>query len=98
MKITLESTDLDCYLITAEDGRDKLIQSDYDYPGIASTFGWSVSDLINKKKKVCKHKKSDGTIDCSDCGMKAGDFISSARDYLDDHDVDVADDLSLIHI
>jgi hypothetical protein len=54
MKITLESTDLDCYLITAEDGRDKLIQSDCDYPGIASTFGWKVSDLINKKIRMLK--------------------------------------------
>jgi|ERR1039457_681237 hypothetical protein len=90
MKITLESTDLDCYLITAEDGRDKLIQSDYDYPGIASTFGWRVSSLINKKH--CKHLGSDGTVDCPKCGIKAHDFISSARDYLEEHDGDVVED------
>ena len=41
MKITLERGDYGfLYLLVAEDGREILIQSDWDYPGTASTFGW----------------------------------------------------------
>jgi len=29
------------YLVVADDGRDLLVQNDYDYPGLATTFGWS---------------------------------------------------------
>ena len=29
------------YLIVHDDGRDVLIQTDWDYPGVARTFGWS---------------------------------------------------------
>ncbi len=32
-------------LIVAEDGRDILVQTDFDYPGFASTFGWSVHNV-----------------------------------------------------
>lgn len=40
--ITLESGQFGWdYLIVADDGRDVLIQSDTDYPGLAMTFGWS---------------------------------------------------------
>jgi hypothetical protein len=41
--ITLESGDFGWdYLIRDEDtGKDILIQTDYDYPGVASAFGWS---------------------------------------------------------
>ncbi len=31
--------------IVADNGRDILIQTDWDWPGIASTFGWSVRDI-----------------------------------------------------
>lgn len=40
MKITLSTSDFGCFLIQAEDGRDILIQSDWEFPGLASTFGW----------------------------------------------------------
>lgn len=43
MKITLDSNPSDapgCLKIVAEDGRDILIQTDWDLPGVASTFGW----------------------------------------------------------
>lgn len=42
MNITLESGQFGWdYLIVADDGRDILVQSDWDYPGVARTFGWS---------------------------------------------------------
>jgi hypothetical protein len=31
--------------IVNEDGRTILVQTDWDYPGVASTFGWSIRDV-----------------------------------------------------
>lgn len=48
MKITLDSCPSDapgCMKLIAEDGRDILIQTDYDYPGIAMAFGWILITL-----------------------------------------------------
>ena len=41
MKITLQSGDFGSYLLVGDDGQNRLIQTDWDFPGIASTFGWS---------------------------------------------------------
>lgn len=41
--------------IVAEDGRTILIQTDWDYPGVASSFGWSVAHVQK----------------CPDCGGSA---------------------------
>ena len=70
------------YLLVAEDGRDILIQLDYDYCGVASYLGWSPAQV---EYKECPHDGTDGTIDCEACGMKAGDFIQSAHEWLDDN-------------
>jgi hypothetical protein len=29
----------------ADDGRTVLVQTDWDYPGTASTFGWNIADV-----------------------------------------------------
>ncbi len=64
-------------------GHDDLIfQTDWDFPALASTLGWNLK--IGREK--CKHEKTDGTIDCPDCGKKAGDFIYAAQQWLDKHD------------
>ena len=43
--ITLNSGDFGWdYLLTNEGGRTILIQTDYDYPGVARTFGWTGED------------------------------------------------------
>lgn len=34
---------------------------------------------------VCEHSGTDGTVDCA-CGVMAGDFISAAREWIDEHD------------
>lgn len=45
MNITLESGSFGWdYAIVADDGRDILVQTDYDYPGLALAFGWSGDD------------------------------------------------------
>jgi hypothetical protein len=71
-----------CYLITdLETEREILIKSDWDFPGVASVFGWS----------PC-HRSTDGTIDCQECGKRAGTMIAEAAEYLDGCDGATAED------
>lgn len=42
-------------------------------------------DCNDKVGQCCDHSGTDGTIDCP-CGVKAGQFISAAREFLDEHD------------
>lgn len=51
---------------------DVLIQTDWDFPGVASTMGW----------RACKCGGTDGTVDCVPCGRTAGEMISEAYDYI----------------
>jgi hypothetical protein len=53
----------------------KLIQSDWEFPSVASAIGWS----------PC-HDGTDGTVDCKVCGKTAADLIADAYDYLRDHE------------
>ena len=117
MNITLNSNPSNapgCLLIVADDGQDRLIQNDYDFPSIANTFGWNIQDVqlpapeafeawqtkedissltpeeiaaceAYDKREPCPHDGTDGTIPCA-CGLQAGDFISAARQWLDDND------------
>lgn len=81
MKITLQKGAFGfTYLVVAEDGRDILIQSDWDYPSIASTFGWT----------SCACGETDGTVDCPH--KTASQMIVDAQDYLDDHLGETVDD------
>ena len=72
-QITLEHSQFGNYLITHDDGRDVLVDIDWDYPGLASTFGWC----------PCDCGATDGTVDCDH--RTAGDMITEAAQYLDDH-------------
>lgn len=58
-----------------------LFQTDWDFPGLARSLGWR--GKIGRER--CQHRGTDGTVDCPDCGRKAGDFISAAREWLDAH-------------
>lgn len=91
--------------IVAEDGRSVLIQTDWDYPGVASSFGWSIRDAQrtydgdvdsdgqeHDDPVPCDHDGTDGTVTCPTCGMTAGEFIGAAADWLTDHDGATADD------
>lgn len=54
-----------------------LIQTDWDWPGVASSLGW-----VNK---TCTHDcyhHTDGTVDCP-CGRTAHTMIQDAGEYLD---------------
>ena len=79
-QITLEAGDFGTYLLLADDGCDILIQTDWDYPGVASTFGWC----------PCDCGETDGTVDCPH--RTASDMISEAGEYLDDHIGNTVDD------
>ena len=62
--ITLESGEFGWdYIIRHDDGRTKLIQTDYDYPGVASSFGWSgeQTDIAGAQKYLDENigKKAD---------------------------------------
>lgn len=80
MKISLDLDDLGNYLLVAEDGRTILVQSDWDYPGVAQSFGWI----------PCHCRKTDGTVDCEH--RTASEMINEAREYLDEHLHSVIDD------
>ncbi len=42
MTITLLEAECGTFLLQAEDGRTILVQVDWDFPGLAETFGWSI--------------------------------------------------------
>lgn len=70
------------YLLQADDGRDKIVQLDYDYPRLASNlFGW----------EPC-HRATDGTIDCPVCGTNALTLINRARACIDEHEGEWVED------
>lgn len=102
LRITLDSNPSDapcCVKIIASDGRDLLIQTDWDFPAIASCFGWSPQRLQVATEQGeefssvdCTHPNTDGTVDCKHCGATASQFISDARQYLDDNDGAEAED------
>ncbi len=79
MRITLHD-DFGTFLLVAEDGRDLLIQTDFDFPGVASTFGWS----------PCSCGTTDGTVDCDH--RSATEMIADACDFLRAHAGDTTDD------
>lgn len=98
LTITLDSNPGDgpgCLKIVASDGRDLLIQTDWDCPGIASSFGWSLVQVQTPGREFgsedtdrppCQHRTTDGTVACRDCGIQPDQFIASAREWLDDND------------
>lgn len=80
MKITLRSGDFGSYLLVGENGQNRFIQTDWDFPGIASTFGWS----------PCSCGATDGTVAC--VHKSAGQMIAEAQVFLGEHiGEDVAD-------
>lgn len=78
-----------------DESKSILIQTDWDFPGTAQTFGWSLRQVQaprRKRKNKCRHNGTDGTVDCKECGLTATDFISAAYDWLMSHDGAIAED------
>lgn len=80
--------------ILAEDGRSVLVQTDWDYPGTADTFGRDKREVQqeDRRERPCDHSGTDGTVDCPDCGLTATDFIAAAGDWLAANDGATAED------
>lgn len=88
--ITLVNSDFGNYeILPVKRGKDKygrvgregsgvLVQTDWDYPGVARAFGWTMPKGPNR----CDHPSSDGTVDCRECGMTTSRFIQSAGRFL----------------
>ena len=57
-----------------------LVQTDWDYPSLASSLGWRM------RSAKCEHRSTDGTVDCRDCGKTATEFITEAAEWLDKHE------------
>jgi len=59
-----------------------LVQTDYDYPGVASNLGWSGT--------CCG--ATDGTVDCKTHQKTATEMIASAYDWIVEHEGDEFED------
>ena len=73
MTIKLERNVAGTFLLVAADGRDILIQSDWDFPGTASSFGW----------EPCFCGATDGTVDCPH--RTRSDMMAEAWEFLAEH-------------
>lgn len=90
-----------CAFLIVKDGGDPyteadtvLIQTDWDYPAVASRMGWTKASVAPHLK--CKHEGTDGTVKCrgpQGCGLEPGDFISAAYDYIREHQGETFADL-----
>ena len=100
MKVTLDANPSDalcCIKLVAEDGRDILVQTDWDYPSIAANLGFSLIDCQVLQSNYygagpCDHDGTDGTVDCKACGYPAAAFIREAGEFLREHDGDNFED------
>ena len=52
----------------------KLIQSDWDFPGVATAMGW----------EACSCGSTDGTVDCEACNRDATAMIGEAGEFIRD--------------
>jgi hypothetical protein len=75
-------------------GRSVLVQTDWDYPGVAQSFGWDMRETqqADRVDRPCQHDGTDGTVPCPDCGLTQTDFISAAYDWLRQQDGAKAED------
>lgn len=81
------------YLVTDEDGSSEHVQTDWDYPGLARSFGWDMRrvqlnggrDVCGRFAPRCEHRSTDGTVPCRECGLTASHFIGAAQAWLDDN-------------
>lgn len=81
MKVSLEYGQFGNFELVAEDGESILVQTDWDYPGVAMNLGWCPCP---------KCLNTDGTVDCKH--KKAGEMIAEAAEFLDDHIGDIFED------
>ena len=74
--------------------RGAYFQSDWDWVPLACSLGWNIARVQYRKGAAvplarrptapgaCMHRHTDGSVDCPDCNVRAGDFIGAAFDFL----------------
>lgn len=77
--IRLDSTHSGLLIVDLATDDTRLLQTDWDYPGVASTFGWT---------PCCQ--ETDGTVDCPH--KTATEMINEAYEYLLEHVGDEVED------
>lgn len=80
MTIRLEQGPAGCYVVRADSGASLLVQVDWDFARLASAFGWT----------PCICGDTDGMVACQH--RTAIEMLSEARQYLDSHLCEMADD------
>lgn len=81
MRIYIESNRFGHYTISNDlDDRTVYVQTDWDFPGLASTFGWVPCGECGA---------TDGTVDCEH--RTAGEMTSDAAAFLDNEPGGVED-------
>ena len=80
MKIRFRYVGAGAFLLETRNGDSHLVQTDWDYPGLASSFGWT----------PCDCGTTDGTIDCDH--RTASEMIAEARAFLEANEGMVIDD------
>ena len=80
MNITLRKSYMGFEIEPEDGGETVLVQTDWDFPGTADTFGW----------QACDCGFTDGTVDCEH--RTASDMITEAYDYLMEHIGDTTED------
>lgn len=70
--VTLQRGPFGTYLLVHDDGRDRLVQTDWDFPGVAANLGFV----------PCRRcRETDGTVSCAH--KTASRMIAEAREFLD---------------
>ena len=110
MKITLNSSTCDapcCMQIEAENGESRLIQTDWEYPGIARTFGWNMRTVQLWRRDVEDDPPFDwqsrGNYGCSECHLvfkheeTEDDGVKDGTDKVDRFCPECGDEVEIIH-
>lgn len=80
MNIRVRKGYFSTFVVEAENGDTRLIQTDWDLPGLAAALGWL----------ACDCGATDGTVDCPH--HTATDMIAAARRFLEEHEGEMAED------
>jgi hypothetical protein len=74
-----------------ETGETLPILTDWDYPSVASTFGWNIATAHRKPTCPGIHD-TDGTVTCPVCHATPSDFIQAASTWMIQHSGTTAED------
>jgi hypothetical protein len=80
MTITLKDGPYRTFVLESESGESRLIQQDWDFPRIASAFGWT----------PCSCGATDGTIECEH--RSVSDMVWDAYEFLNGRVGDTIED------